>query len=564
MVRKYSIIILLIVFPFFGLSQHPEKNDNLRRIIRDFGQAEVVIPTPASSEIDLLTRSVSIRSVDDKYVRIVLSPITVEWFISGNFNYQITEPVTPKGVVSSLTMEQAMDWDVYPTYPQYISIMRFLAENYPSLCILDTIGKTPGGKLVLALKISDNVNEDEIEPEVFYSSTMHGDETGGFIMMLRLSEYLLQNYDINPRIKHLVDNLEIWINPLANPDGTYNNGDEIYMPVRGNKAGFDLNRNFPDPMMTGTIFQKETIDMMKFMESHRFILSANFHSGEEVVNFPWDRWKRDHADKKWFYSVCRAYADTVHLYAPSGYMVFLDNGVTNGYSWYPVYGSRQDYMTWQLHGREITVELDVNFVTPANDLPELWENNRRSMIRYLENALYGIQGTVTDKDTGKPVPAMIYIEGHDKDNSETYADSVTGEFARFLVPGSWNIKFSADNYRDTVIYGVQVQEALKTELSVAMKRNINKIDTTETTIPVLYPNPASLIIKAVLPASLSGEINIQIINSTGAVISNFVQKISERIPLRIDVSSMPNGLYFIKFTGRNPDVSYVSRFIVDR
>ena len=36
--------------------------------------------------------------------------------------------------------------------------------------------------------------DDEAEPEVFYSSTMHGDETGGFILMLRLADYLLKNY----------------------------------------------------------------------------------------------------------------------------------------------------------------------------------------------------------------------------------------------------------------------------------------------------------------------------------------------------------------------------------
>ena len=67
--------------------------------------------------------------------------------------------------------------------------------NYPSLCRLDTIGTSINGKLVLALKISDNPAEDETEPEVFYSSTMHGDETGGYVLMLRLADYLLKNYN---------------------------------------------------------------------------------------------------------------------------------------------------------------------------------------------------------------------------------------------------------------------------------------------------------------------------------------------------------------------------------
>ena len=134
---------------------------------------------------------------------------------------QILERDDSKGVISAHNMNQAMEWDTYPTYSQYDSIMQSFRTLYPDLCHLDTIGTSINGKLVLALKISDNAANDEDEPEVFYSSTIHGDETGGFVLMLRLADYLLKNYNLNTRVKNLVDNLEIWINPLANPDGTY-------------------------------------------------------------------------------------------------------------------------------------------------------------------------------------------------------------------------------------------------------------------------------------------------------------------------------------------------------
>ncbi len=87
-----------------------------------------------------------------------------------------------------------------------------------------------------------------------------------------------------------MDNLEIWINPLANPDGTYGLGNTISSPTRYNANGYDLNRNFPDPITPNTVKQKETLDMIRFMRKHKFVLSANFHSGSEVVNYPWDRW----------------------------------------------------------------------------------------------------------------------------------------------------------------------------------------------------------------------------------------------------------------------------------
>ncbi len=183
--------------------------------------------------------------------------------------------------------------------------------------------------------------------------------------------------------------------------------------------------------------QKETLDMMKFMRSHNFVLSANFHSGEEVVNYPWDRWEIRHPDDNWFYYISRKYADTVHIHSAAGYMTFLDNGVTNGWDWYAIYGGRQDYVTWELHGREVTIELDDNFITPISQLGSLWEANYRSLIGYLENALYGIRGTVTDNITGEAVPAKVFIEGHDADNSScVYATRSDRRLFKIDSPGN--------------------------------------------------------------------------------------------------------------------------------
>ena len=92
-------------------------------------------------------------------------------------------------------------------------------------------------------------------------------------------------------------------------------------PVRYNAHGVDLNRNFPDPTIPDVVYEKETIDMISFMREHRFVLSANFHSGSEVVNYPWDRWlTKLHADNTWFNDISRGYADTAHVYSAPGYM----------------------------------------------------------------------------------------------------------------------------------------------------------------------------------------------------------------------------------------------------
>lgn len=557
---------LLVLFCFTTLSAQvsfpaQDKNEKLRALVREAGQAEVIMKKPGPAELEILTRNVSIASVSGEEVRIILSPLTVEWFISGNYRYSLPETVPGKGIVSSKSLNQALAWESYPSYSQYDSTMRSFTNTFPGLCRLDTIGSSILGKLVLAVRITSNSFTDQYKPNVFFTSSMHGNETGGFVLMLRLSQYLLQNYGIDPYVTNLVDNLEIWINPLANPDGTYRTGNEIINPVRDNANGYDLNRNFPDPEAPGTIPQKETKDMMRFLSSHRFNLSANFHSGSEVTNYPWDRWARDHADAAWFYQICRRYADTVHVYSPAGYMTDLDNGVTNGYAWYSVYGGRQDYVTWSLNGREITIEIDHNFITPVTALQSLWESNRRSLLGYLENALYGIHGSVVDSDTGGPVSAKITVENHDRDNSEVYSDTATGGFVRLIYPGVWNLDFSADGYRDTVIQNVTVTDRQTTTLDVKLKP-FRKSRPDLSHDVVVYPSPASGIIKVIFSDKLKDMDNISIYNISGAKV--WTSEIDETAgaPQEIDISRFAAGVYIMVVRNKTTGHSGTIRFTV--
>ena len=563
--RHFLIIVFLFVLSALKCeSQNIIPDDRLRQIISKDGQVEVTIPYTNNKSIEKLTSRVSILSVKDKVVHISLSPLTAEWFIMQKFDYQIIERVNTKSILSALNVNQATQWDNYPTYSQYDSIMQSFVKLYPALCHLDTIGTSVNGKLVLALKISDNAAADEDEPEVFYTSTMHGDETGGFILMLHLIDYLLKNYAVSNRVKNLVDNLEIWINPLANPDGTYSTGNTISSPTRYNANGYDLNRNFPDPVTPNTEKQKETLDMIKFMRKHKFVLSANFHSGSEVVNYPWDRWlSKLHADNSWFNSISRAYVDTAHLYAGPAYMNILDNGVTRGAVWYIVYGGRQDFMTWELHGREVTIELDDQYITPAAQLTLLWENNRRSLLGYLENALYGIHGMVRNAKTHAPVPAKVFIAAYDKDSSQVYSDTLTGSFVRMLVPGSWNLTFSATGYRDTTINNITVTYGQRTDLIVDMSLLPNGIDTLESSNPILlYPNPAKNSIKALLSDIITGKINVRIINQSGKLMSDYNTTAFQGIPLVIDLKSLAAGIYTVVFSDVSAGTSFFGRFVV--
>lgn len=559
----FLLILKLLVVPDV-IPQGKSSDLLLREEVAQSGQALVKLPFPGKRILNDLSRILSIATVKGKEVEIFISPLTVDWFILQKFDYEIMPRVDPKSIITATSLTQALEWDTYPTYEQYVQIMQDFETAYPDLCNLDTIGTSIYGKLVLVLKISDNPATDEDEPEVFYSSTIHGNETGGYILMLRLADYLLKNYNTLPRIKTLVDNLEIWINPLANPDGTYKTGNEISSPTRYNANGYDLNRNFPDPITPNTTKQKETLDMVRFMRGRDFVLSANFHSGAEVVNYPWDRWPQFHADNDWYLKISRKYADTVHQHAPVGYMNFMENGVTNGYEWYSIYGGRQDFITWELQGREVTIEIDDNYVAPVSSLNLLWDYNWRSLLGYLENALFGIHGRVIDKYSAEPVPAKVFIVNYDKDSSHIYSDTLTGSFVRMLTPGTWDLVFSASGYLDKHVDGIVVTDGEKTEITVEMIPFVNPIDTVETPSLLLYPNPARELIKVILPSRLYGKVDVRIVNYEGVKMVEYGADAYEDTPLYIDVRSLVPGAYTLLIRNISTKQTERCRFVVVR
>ena len=125
-------------------------------------------------------------------------------------------------------------WDAYPTYAEYVALMEGFAAARPDLCRLVDLGPSANQvrpHRLLALKISDHPELEEDEPEVLLTSTLHGDEVVGYVLLLRLADELLAHHDpaagdpYDRRVTTLVDELEIWINPLANPDGTYAGSD---------------------------------------------------------------------------------------------------------------------------------------------------------------------------------------------------------------------------------------------------------------------------------------------------------------------------------------------------
>ena len=448
----------------------------------------IVLEIGDRSELERLTRLVSIDDVRGLEVRAAATPSQLEGLRAAGWSWQIV-PAASLAVEPGMCSEGWVDdidrsWNCYPSYQQYEALLHKFAVDNPSLCRLVDLGPTTNlvhPHRLWALIVSDRPSAEENEPEVLLTSSMHGDETTGFGLMLRLIDHLVRGYGGDPEITALVDKTEIWINPLANPDGTYFGGDDTvagairsYTTSGGGDSGVNPNRNFPDfddgDHPDGNPWWPETETMMALAESQAFVLSANFHGGAEVVNYPWDNVERRHPDDAWFQDLARDWADLAQSDSPGGYMTDVNNnGITNGWDWYEIKGGRQDFMTFFHGGREVTIELSETKLLPAEELDELWSWNRRALLDFVSHAHDGIRGIVTDPN-GAPLAATIVVVGVDReeDGSMARTDPAVGDFHRLLLPGLYDLRIEATGYHSLEIPGIAVTEGEATVVEVTL------------------------------------------------------------------------------------------------
>ena len=521
----YFKILFFGILLFHSTEVTAQQYKTTKQQIEERGEVYLLIDVPNQRTLYKLNKVSSIVrgtiTENSNKVYAYVSKNQIKDFEDLDLNYSLQIPPSLKLAAAMCPdLSGVKNWNCYPTYDQYISLMNEFVTNFPDLCQLEEIGKSVDGRSVMSIKISDNVAQDEEEPAFFYTSTMHGDEIAGYPLMLRLIDYLLNNYQSDNRIQELIDSTEIWINPLANPDGTYSAGNlSITGATRNNANNKDLNRNFPDPQdgyYPDGERQQETQDMMNFMATHNFVLAANFHGGVEVVNYPWDTWYTRHADDDWYQSLSGQYADTVHSNS-TGYMTDFNNGITNGADWYLVSGGRQDYANYYLHSRETTIEISTVKIPDASTLPNLWNYNYRSFLNYINRVHYGLYGKITDVD-GNPLKAKIYIENHDVDSSDIYSDKDNGMYYRMIMGGTYDISFSAEGYKTKTYNDISFIDTERKRLDVVLEKvpvSINDLSKAIIGIKTIN-NPFNNYIAANLDVpDYSGEIQISLYDANG-------------------------------------------------
>ena len=141
----------------------------------------------------------------------------------------------------------------YHSYTEVTAEVAAVAAAHPAIVKRFSIGKSYQGRDIWAVKISDNVDVDEAEPEVMFDGTHHADEHMATEMTLRILHWLVDGYGTDARITKIVNSREIWIVFVVNPDGAEFDisGGKFHFwrknrqPTPGTTSiGTDLNRNY--------------------------------------------------------------------------------------------------------------------------------------------------------------------------------------------------------------------------------------------------------------------------------------------------------------------------------
>jgi len=150
----------------------------------------------------------------------------------------------------------------FPTFDEIVTMLDDWALQYPDPITAKTsIGTSHEGRDIWAVKVSDNPNMDEDEPEVSFDSLIHAREPASATTILYYIKNLLEQYGIDPELTYLVDNRELWFIPVHNPDGyRYNqqispNGGGMWRKNRKNNGDSKgESQLFPAPVGMNRLF----------------------------------------------------------------------------------------------------------------------------------------------------------------------------------------------------------------------------------------------------------------------------------------------------------------------
>lgn len=239
----------------------------------------------------------------------------------------------------------------YHDYAELTGVVNAVVADHPAIAKKISIGRSYEGRDLMAVKISDNVDTDEAEPEILFNAQQHAREHLSVEMAIYLLDLFTAGYGTDSEITGIVDSREIWIIPTLNPDGSeYDIAADSYRSWRKNRqpnsgssyVGTDLNRNWnwqwgccggssgstsSETYRGGSAFSApETKALRDFVNGRvvggvqQITVNIDFHTYSELVLWPYGHTTADTAGGM--------NADQANTFATLGRQLAATNGYT--------------------------------------------------------------------------------------------------------------------------------------------------------------------------------------------------------------------------------------------
>jgi hypothetical protein len=360
----------------------------------------------------------------------------------------------------------------YLTSDKILGLVKELETQYPDLVHVEKIGESLKGRPLVAVRLSTPENV-EYKPTILFNGMHHAREIMTTEVTTDIMIFLVKNFNNAemPWVTEWLKHIAIWVIPQVNPDGndivwTSDNwwrknarGDS-----RGSVWGVDINRNYPYEWAkcdgssgsqgsqtyrgAAAASEPETQAVMKFVKEKNIAIDISYHSYSELVIAPYgcqNHYTPENAIvQKWGSAFSK--------------LLKKDDGggtYTYGTGWeilYPVDGDDISWMYNEVNALAYVVEMNGSNQGFQPNY-ERWRNRtveaQRPGWQFLLNQLLNgpqVRGRMRDAKTGAPIDGFVKIGGV-KYGDEKPRAAKNGVFYKLLVPGSYDLIFSAPGYK---------------------------------------------------------------------------------------------------------------------
>ena len=470
---------------------------------------EYVISLPYAMKEDALKMKYDIAAMKkNDYIDLIVSEKDLPYLLEKG------------GVIKTTGSEQKKQTDGYMTYEEIRDFLEETCNNNPNIAKFYNLGASLGKIYyeegldnyalyqhdIMAIKISDNVDIEEDEAAYFFIGNHHAREPISREMVVRIIQYLINNYNADSEVTDLVNNREIWLIPSVNPNGTKivvnpesgygyefwrknirdNDGNGYLTPSAssaGSTDGVDVNRNYDlmwgtegashnnfdaDYCGTEAFSEPETRIIRDFFNSKKFVGGVSYHSYSEAVLYPFgysnDAFVPD-------YAAISELANNLATLTPSinGY------GTYNAASslGYFVSGGESDYSYAENRTFAFVIEMGIEFIPPIEMAHSICDDNMNAVLYLLKRSDYStLTGIVSDNISKDVLGANIKIKELDLELNPNVksqkSDANTGRFYRILTPGEYTLVVDKYGYARQEIPFI-INEDSQTEVNVQLE-----------------------------------------------------------------------------------------------